>query len=56
MPETNRGLMLPARRRTRADERAARNNYERAINEARIVVEAAAEARRLAAYNDPPPF
>jgi hypothetical protein len=32
----NRGLMMPARRRTRAADRAARNNWERGINEARI--------------------
>ena len=54
-PDTgNRGLMMPARRRTRAADRAARNNWERGINEARI--EAAREAARIAACNDPPPF
>jgi hypothetical protein len=41
----NRGLMMPARRRTRLKERAARVAHERGINEA-----------RLAACNDPPPF
>jgi hypothetical protein len=52
----NRGLMMPARRRTRAADRAARNNWERGINEARIAAEAAREAERIAACNDPPPF
>jgi hypothetical protein len=51
-----RGLMMPTRRRTRAADRAARNNWERGINEARIAAEAAREAARLAACNDPPPF
>jgi hypothetical protein len=51
-----RGLMMPARRRTRAADRAARNNWERGINETRIAAEAAREAARLAACNDPPPF
>jgi hypothetical protein len=50
----NRGLMMPARRRTRAADRAARNDWERGINEARIAAEA--EAARIAACNDPPPF
>jgi len=40
----NRGLMMPTRRRTRADEHAARIAHERAINEA-----------RFAACKDPPP-
>ncbi len=51
-----RGLMMPTRRRTRAADRAARNNWERGINEARIAAEAAREAARSAACNDPPPF
>jgi hypothetical protein len=56
-PDTaNRGLMMPTRRRTRAADRAARNNWERGINEARIAAEAAREAARIAADNDPPPF
>jgi hypothetical protein len=50
----NRGLMMPVRRRTRAADRAARNNWERGINEARLAAEA--EAARIAALNDPPPF
>ncbi len=50
----DRGLMMPVRRRTRAADRAARNNWERGINEARIAAEAVRAAARLAA--DPPPF
>jgi len=52
----NRGLMMPARRQTRSADRAARNNWERGINEARIAAQAAREAARIAACNDPPPF
>jgi hypothetical protein len=52
----NRGLMMPVRRQTRAADRAARNNWERGINEARIAAEAARAAARIAACNDPPPF
>lgn len=52
----NRGLMMPARRRPRADERAARIRRERAINEARLAAEAAGRAKQRASYNDPPPF
>jgi hypothetical protein len=48
--------MMPARRQTRAADRAARNNWERGINEARIAVETAREAARIAACNDLPPF
>jgi Domain of unknown function (DUF222) len=50
----NRGLMMPARRRTRAAERTARIAYERGINEAMIAIEKA--LRQIAACNDPPPF
>jgi hypothetical protein len=52
----NRGVAMPTRRRIRAADRAARNNRERGINEARIAAEAAREAARIAACNDPPPF
>jgi hypothetical protein len=52
--DVHRGLMMPARRRTRAADRATRIRYERGINEVRIAVEA--EARRRAALDDPPPF
>lgn len=43
--QSNRGFMMPTRRRSRAKDRAARISRERGINEA-----------RLAACNDPPPF
>jgi hypothetical protein len=52
----SRGLMMPTRRQTRAADRAARNKWERGINEARIAAEAAREAARIAACNDPRPF
>lgn len=55
-PGENRGIMMPARRRTRAQDRAARINWERGINEARIAAEASRHAERLAADPDPPPF
>ncbi|OBI43920.1 hypothetical protein A5707_03885 [Mycobacterium kyorinense] len=55
-PCENRGLMMPTRCRTRADERAARIAHERGINEARLAAEAVQEAERIAACNDPPPF
>jgi hypothetical protein len=51
-----RGLMMPIRGRTRAADRAARKDWERGINEARIAAEAAREAARIAACHDPPPF
>jgi hypothetical protein len=54
--DSGRTLMMPIRRRTRADERTARINQERAINEARLAAQAAEHAKRLAACNDPPPF
>ncbi|UQX09816.1 hypothetical protein [Candidatus Mycobacterium methanotrophicum] len=50
----HRGLMMPARRQTRAAERAARIASERRINEA--VIAAQSGRRRIAARNDPPPF
>jgi hypothetical protein len=53
-PSVARGLMMPARRRTRVAERAARIAHERGINETRIAAEA--DRKRLAARNDPPPF
>ena len=53
-PGENRGLMMPARRQTRAAERAARIASERRINEAVIAAEGA--RKRIVARNDPPPF
>ena len=56
-PGENRGLMMPTRRQTRAQDRAARISWERGINEVRIATEAARRAERFAAgNNDPPPF
>lgn len=55
-PAETRGLMMPARRQTRALDRAARIRWERGINEARIAAQAARRAERLTASNDPPPF
>ena len=55
-PGENRGLMMPARRQTRTQERAARISWERGINEARIAAEAARRAERIAASCEPPPF
>lgn len=52
----NRGLMMPARRQTRAQDRAARISWERGINEAHIAADAACRAERLSRNNDPPPF
>ncbi|ORW04050.1 hypothetical protein AWC14_04570 [Mycobacterium kyorinense] len=52
----HRELMMPTRRRTRAQDRAARIAYERGINEARLAAEAACQAERVAACNDLPPF
>ncbi len=42
-PTSNRGLMMPTRRQTRAQHKAARIGWERGINEARMAA-------------DPPPF
>jgi hypothetical protein len=53
-PGERRGLMMPARRQTRAAERATRIASERRINETRVAAESA--RRRIAARNDPPPF
>lgn len=55
-PRESRGLMMPARRRTRAQERAARIGWERGANEARMAAQAARRAERIAASYEPPPF
>jgi hypothetical protein len=54
-PGPNRGLMMPTRRRTRAQEHAARISWERGINEARIAAERRKHEAR-AANDEPPPF
>jgi len=51
-----RGLMMPRRKRTRAQDRRHRITSERRINEMRLAAEAAREAARIAACSDPPPF
>ncbi|WP_297700095.1 HNH endonuclease signature motif containing protein [Mycobacterium sp.] len=56
-PQQSRGVMMPVRQRTRAEDHAARVRWERGINEARIRAEAARHAERSAPnINDPPPF
>jgi hypothetical protein len=55
-PGDYRGLMMPSRRRTRTEDRAARISRERGINEVRIAGEAGWRAAAIAACNDPPPF
>jgi hypothetical protein len=44
-PWSNRGVMMPVRRRTRAQDRARRIDVERALN-----------AAHVAERNRPPPF
>ena len=52
-----RGLMMPRRKRTRADDRRYRIAAERRINEHRLAEKRLSEQRRkLAAGADPPPF
>jgi hypothetical protein len=48
-PERNRGLMMPLRRRTRAEDRVARISRERRVNEACL-----AEERRQYERGSPP--
>lgn len=52
----NRGLMMPTRKQSRAQERAARISWERGINELRLAAEDARRAERIAACYEPPPF
>ena len=54
-PQRNRGVMMPVRRRTRAEDRAARIRWERGINETRIAAEAARHAEPPAPNNNDPP-
>jgi hypothetical protein len=52
-----RGLMMPRRKRTRAEDRRYRIAAERQINEERLAEERLAKQRRKhAASDDPPPF
>jgi hypothetical protein len=55
-PAENRGLMMPTRKHTKTQERAYRMHSERGRNKARIAAEAAEEAKRITACNDPPPY
>jgi hypothetical protein len=55
-PSDNRGLMMPARRRTRAEDHAARVTAERRINEERLAEKRRNHAAWLAARYEPPPF
>lgn len=57
-PEGYRGLMMPTRHRSRAEDRMYRIQLERRHNEIRLAAEAEAaeRAKRIAAANDPPPF
>ena len=54
--DPNRGLMMPSRKRTRAQERRYRITHERRINEARIAEEHRKHQAWLAATYEPPPF
>ncbi len=55
-PCQGRGLMMPRRKQTRAQERRYRISCERRINEARIVEEQRKREAWLAATYEPPPF
>jgi hypothetical protein len=52
----NRGLMMPGRKRTRAQDRRYRISYERRINETRIAEQRRQRQAWLAATYEPPPF
>ena len=53
---SNRGLMMPTRQRTRAQERAYRIALERQHNAARITRKQLLLAERIARDDQPPPF
>lgn len=57
-PADGRRLMMPTRRRGRAEDRAYRIQLERRHNETRLAAqsEAASRAKRRTACSDPPPF
>src|SRR5271167_2000923 len=55
-PAEGRGLMMPRRKRTRAQEQQDRITAERRINEARIADEQRRHQAWLAATYEPPPF
>ncbi|MGE5698032.1 MAG: HNH endonuclease, partial [Candidatus Sericytochromatia bacterium] len=53
---TARGVMMPRRRRTRADDRNYRRSRERRLNEQRLAEEQRQRESWLAATYEPPPF
>jgi hypothetical protein len=55
-PAEGRGLMMPRRKRTRAQEQQDRITAERRINEARIAEDRRQYEAWLAATYEPPPF
>jgi Domain of unknown function (DUF222) len=55
-PQTNHGLMMPTRKRTRAADRAYRIALERQHNAARIARKQLLLAERIARDDEPPPF
>jgi hypothetical protein len=55
-PSPTRGVMMPRRRRTRAEDKQARRDYERRINEERIAEEQRQHQAWLKANDEPPPF
>jgi hypothetical protein len=54
--QANRGLMMPTRQRTQAQERAYRIALERQHNAARITRKRLLLAERIARDDQPPPF
>lgn len=52
----HRRLMMPTRKQSRAQERAARISWERGINELRLAAEEERRTERIAARYEPPPF
>jgi hypothetical protein len=55
-PGKYRGMMMPRRKKTRAEDRRDRITAERAINEARIADQRRRHQAWLAATYEPPPF
>lgn len=55
-PDTGRGLMMPRREQTRAQERRYRITCERRINEERLAQEHEKRMAELARNDEPPPF
>ncbi len=51
-----RGVMMPTRKRTRAQDRASRVSAERRVNERRLAAEQRVYEERIATDYEPPPF